>query len=654
MADQEARFAIVVGVDGADGADDLASSLQSLRDQMAADQAAVNQLQTALRRLQASGTASADVMKQLRDQLSAKRASLASAQEGYVKLGGSFGPIAKGAGEASASMGDLLQTLTPAGGLVGGLAGKAKAAIDAVGKSGLAGAVLLASVVILALAAAAAAGVVALVSFAVGAAGAARSSRLLAEASTGSAQGARELGAAVDVAAGKAALGRDKLGEMALAMSRAKLGGAALTSALSAVAVASATMGDAAGSALQGLAVKAQEAGKFIASALDFKGTGVDLSDVAGALATQLGIGFEAAEAAIKAGKVTVEQGLAALDAAVAKKLGGIAKRQLLDLQSQSKRAKENLSGLFADVKIEGFLGGMNQVLSLLDQSTASGRALKTISETALNPLLDAIGSKGSVANNFFRGMVIGALSFTIAVLKVRNAFRDAFGDTAGIDATGAAIQAGVLVFYALAAVVGLVAGLIYLLALPFIVVYDAIVNAAAPLGALGDAFQAAYDWVAGIDFAQLGSDIIQGLIDGVLGGLSGIASAFTSIAEAGMGALDSLMEFGSPSRAMRRRGGWAGQGYVGGVEAEQSNVESAMRDMVSIPTKDEAQSSGGAAAPVAARASASGGGGNTYHFTITNVKDAEQLREPSFLAKLVKAVEGATAAIGAPLPEAT
>src|SRR5262245_44174428 len=108
-ADQEARFAIELDVKGTQQSESLADALGRLKGQIQADQSAVTELQAAMRRLQQGGSVNIDTFKQLRNQLAAKKASLASAQEAYVKLGGTFGKMkeeVKGAGvkEAGASV----------------------------------------------------------------------------------------------------------------------------------------------------------------------------------------------------------------------------------------------------------------------------------------------------------------------------------------------------------------------------------------------------------------------------------------------------------------------------------------------------------------------------------------------------------------------
>src|SRR5215831_6221544 len=92
-ADQEARFAIELDVKGVQESESLADALGRLKAQIEADQSAVTELQAAMRRLQQGGAVNIDTFKELRNQLAAKKASLASAQESYVKLGGTFGKV---------------------------------------------------------------------------------------------------------------------------------------------------------------------------------------------------------------------------------------------------------------------------------------------------------------------------------------------------------------------------------------------------------------------------------------------------------------------------------------------------------------------------------------------------------------------------------
>src|SRR5262245_36320547 len=334
-ADQEARFAIELDVQGVQESESLADALSRLKAQIEADQSAVTELQAAMRRLQQGGSVNIDTFKQLRNQLAAKKASLSSAQEAYVKLGGTFGKVGKEAKVTGGGFEELLSSAQSTGGPLGQFAGIGGRLKGMLGKGGAAGAVLVLAAVIAALVVGAIAATVALAKFALVAADAAGSQRLLLVAATGGRVAADALATAIDGVAGRVAMARGQIEELALSLARSGLQGRALDAALSAVATTSTVMGQAAGSTLQGIADRARQARRFVLGFFDLQGTGLKLADVAAALAKRLNISFGAAQAAIQNGTVRVEDGLKALDAAVQAKFGKIAKAQLLGFNFQ-------------------------------------------------------------------------------------------------------------------------------------------------------------------------------------------------------------------------------------------------------------------------------------------------------------------------------
>ncbi|AUX25155.1 uncharacterized protein SOCEGT47_056990 [Sorangium cellulosum] len=374
MADQEARFAVDLSVTGADEAKDLGQALANLRDRIKADQAAINELQAAMRRLQGGSAVNVAVMRQLRDQLAAKRASLAAAQEAYVRLGGTFGDLRNAARASSAGLDDLLGVAQGAGGPVAGLAGRVAQLRGLLGRAGAAGAAVVLAAALVALVAGAVLATGALAAFALQAAGATREAQLLFDAVNAGAGADQRLAVQVELLAARVALARSQLNDMALALGRTRLQGRSLEAAFSAVATTTAVMGQAAGSVLQGIATEAARTRVFVLNAFSLDGTGLQLADVGRALARRMGVSFQTAMAAIQSGRVRVEEGLKALDDAVQAKFGKIARAQLLGFTAQIQRARENIGALFNDVKIEPFLRGLQGVLRLFDQNTVTGR----------------------------------------------------------------------------------------------------------------------------------------------------------------------------------------------------------------------------------------------------------------------------------------
>jgi hypothetical protein len=635
MADQEARFAIELDVKDQQESESLADALTRLRDQMKSDMAAVNELQAAMKRLQMGGSVNAAVFKDLRNQLAAKKASLASAQEAYVKLGGTFGQVKQAATSTGAGLEDLLGTAQGAGGPMGQLAGVAGRLKGLLGKGGAAGAALLLAAAIVAVVVGTVAAVVGLARFALAAADAARSQRLFLEAAVGGRVAADALTTQIDAVAGRVAMLRGPLEELALSLARSGLEGRALEAALSAVATTSTVMGQAAGSALQGIAERARQTRRFVLGAFDLQGTGLKLADVATALAKRLNTSFAAAQAAIQNGTVRVEEGLEALDDAVQAKFGKLARAQLLGFTFQIQKARENLGRIFAGVNVERFLEALHDVLSVLDQSTITGRALRAIAETALNPLFDALAKLGPIAKGFFQGMVIGALLVAISVLKVRNAFREVFGaDVASnIDWIKTAMLVGAGAVGAFVAILGLLAAALAIVVGPFALVAYAAYKA--------------YNALLGIPWSSAGTFIVDGLVGGITAGVGRVIAAVRGLGQSAMATLKSTLGIASPSKVFAEFGGHTAEGFAQGVEGGSPRVGEAVGSMVAMPSRPSGESR---AANVQSKS-----GGNTYNFYISGVKDAEELKDPSFLARLTEALEGAALHAGAPLePEAT
>lgn len=89
------------------------------------------------------------------------------------------------------------------------------------------------------------------------------------------------------------------------------------------------------------------------------------------------------------------------------------------------------------------------------------------------------------------------------------------------------------------------------------------------PLGLLISAFMAVWPYLAGLGprFAQLGRDMIAGLIDGVLGMLSKLKSTVTDVASKAAGWFKDVLGIRSPSRVFMAFGGHTMGGLALGIE---------------------------------------------------------------------------------------
>lgn len=267
------------------------------------------------------------------------------------------------------------------------------------------------------------------------------------------------------------------------------------------------------------------------------------------------------------------------------RRLGGadVAARRLLSLDVQATKLKESFARLFGDLPIEGLLRAMKDVVDLFSQSTATGRALKVVIESIFGPMLTDVGRLSPLVKRFFQGMVISILLAAIAVLRLRNWFRETFGDSqlfANLDALDVAMKGGMLVMSLLAGVaITLAAALalvligVALLVLPFVLMGYAIYKGIEAIGEL-------YDWITGIDWGTAGSSLIEGLVRGLESGRDWVVQTVRGIALDATAALTSALGIASPSRVFAELGRQIPRGLAVGIEAEASLADGAVEDL--------------------------------------------------------------------------
>lgn len=614
MADATARFAIVLDAN-AGPAENMAAALERLRVKIQQDTAELARLQAALKNLQQGTSVNIEAQKALQTQITAKKGELAAAQEQYIAMGGTFQEIPKATAAASAGLGEVAGAATAVGGPVGGLAARGQQLTAALGKGGVAGAALALVAVLVIVLGAAVAATVAIAAFALRAADAARSAGILRDAAAGSAKAGAELGAVVSRLARHLATPREELEGLANDLARTGLSGRALELAFGAIAMTSAVMGNAAGSALQGIVDRSRMAKRFLVSALDLKGTGLALQDVGAALAKRLGISVQSALAALYNGQVKLEDGLSAMDDAVKAKFGAAAARQLLAFPVQIAKARENLTRLFAGVNIEPFLQGLARVLSLLDETSITGKALKAIFETLLNPLFAAIGEQGGMVRTFFQGMVIAALIVAINLIRLRNSFRETFGGAKGdILSVRNALKAGEYALYGIVVVVAMLTALFVVLALvmglvalPFILagatIAAVIYGIVALAGLMSSAFHSAFEGLRNLDLATLGWNLVTGFVNALFSGAGLVATAAANLARSALSAIKSTLGIASPSKEAGKLAGFTAQGFSDEIDASAPGVQASMSDAFTLPSGgSRGSSAAAAAAPAGAR----------------------------------------------------
>lgn len=580
-------------------------SLESLREEVYQATSELRRMESAMRSLRSSTSASASTMGKLRDQIGAQRARVAGLQERYVQLGGDFKRANRAGGEQIGIFERLIGATEGLGGSAGESAGRVRQLQEGLGKLGGRGGAIVAVLTVLGVLLY---GVAAkLAATGIAAANAARDFFLLAKAATGSAFQAGQLGAAVERVSRLVPTAKAELQGMALELGRAGLQGRALEDALGAAAVAGSTLGAEVGGKILDLVKKWQAAGKAMATAMDFEGAGVSLNEVASAMAGNLGISFDEARKRILEGKASVEEGLEALNRAVRAKLGGTAQEQLLSLGAQAQRAKANLGEIFAGVEVGPFLRALQSLLGMLDASTASGRMLRAMARTILQPLIDSATEAMPTIKAFVGGFIEAMGQFTANVRRAQK-WLDQF-DAPGLPPLLSAAQVGKAIFAGLAVVLGVVYGafklvgfVLGLLLAPFKGVAHLVKLAISALmglpAAASGAASAVSDFVSeGVaslgDFAssalQAGSDFVAGIIEGITGKAGELVSAVSDLASKAVGAFKSKLDIKSPSGVMRREAREIPAGGVEGIKDGEDEFQRAAENMISIPAGESA-----------------------------------------------------------------
>lgn len=510
---------------------------------------------------------------------------LAENQSKYLALGGDMtkmGDKVKGGLDKAAEGADL------AGGSVGGLKAKFEA-LKALGPAGVVAAIV---ITVVALSVALAKATFDLTRFAVEAGDAARSMGILMEAAAGSAKGGKELGGMVGRLRRDFAGSREEIAGMVLELRRSGLQGVHLEKTVRAVGIATKTMGEAAGGILKGLIDRGALTKRFVLNPFDLRGTGLEFNDVAKELAKMTGRTIGTVKGAMQNGMVKLTDGIAALEAATKAKFGDLAKRQLIALPEQIARAKENLKAIFSGVDVDKFLGKLASVLDLLDETTTTGKILRTLAKTIFQPLIDFAGSSVlPMIRTFFIGASIAILDLSIVTLKAYIWFKKTFGDVGlfkGVDAAAIAFTAGKVAVYAFVVGVGILMAVFAALGTLFAQITAPIWQFQAAVAATIASAVAMKEKIASVlggtadTTKDAGNDAAKGIADGIKDGQPAVNAAMKDLAKGGKEAFESELQIASPSKVMKATAKIGiGGGVVAGVDASRPMVEQSMSRLV-------------------------------------------------------------------------
>jgi hypothetical protein len=502
---------------------------------------------------------------------------------------------------------------------------------------GAAGAALAFSVALLAAGAAA-------VVLGVGAAGAARDARILADALTGTSALGAEFDAVVTQLASKVPMARTQIADLARELNLMKLGRRDMQAGLTAIAITTSAIGDSAGNVIKGVVQSSAAMKRFTLGARDMwgeytglAGSGLKKADVLSALAKQLGVGQLEAERQLRLGRVKLKDGLRALEAAAQTRFGKTISAQMLSVNTQFSKAKENLAGMLTGVDMEPALNGLKELLSIFDENTVTGSVLKTVLQEAFGGMSKALGVLLPLGKDFFLEMLIGALQMYLAIRPIARQIRDWIEPF--LTAENAAL-AGKIAIYGIAAAFGLVAIAALAAAAAIMLPFALAIGAVYLIGA---GVSAAWDWLIN-DAAEAGANLIDSFVGMLTGGVGRAMDAAKDLASSVAKAFKGALGIASPSKLFQSYGRFTVQGFAEGVEQEAPQAQGAVDEM-------SPDAPGGAGRGGIARL----GGGTVVNITMGDVyfagKKATEEERGGLLDFLNEQLQIATNAVGAGQP---
>jgi hypothetical protein len=500
--------------------------------------------------------------------------------------------IVKGLDEQVGKLGSLMGKAQEAGGPVGALAGK----LQGLAKGGVVGVVVALAV---ALAAVAVAGVVAAVSlarYALVASDAARSSQLLSAAAAGSGSAGWELETVVDQLSNKIPQARQKTAEWARELTLAGIAGRDMQRALTTMGMVASAVGDQAAGKIKGIAEASRSAQKLMLGARDrfgefasLAGTGVKAADIYAAVAKSMRTSIPEAKRMVDAGIVPFKRGLEALEAAAETRFGPIVARQMMSLDTQITKLKENIGRLFGGANIENFLVALKTVTDLFDTNTATGFVLKEVFTEVFTSLANVAAKVMPYVKTMIMGAAFAVIMFATYAKRLAKGFQETFGGSlAGVDKMKMAfIIGGGLVGGLIGGILGLAAAFVLLGAvaliatapiwIPFALAAVVIYATVKAITAVIDEAKSLGKELEQIDLGAAAENIMNSLIDGIKAKIQDVKDVITDVGAAITGAFDTKMEIESPSKVMTRRANWVVDPLVTVPEDRAGEVRSAI-----------------------------------------------------------------------------
>lgn len=549
MADAVAQFGIEFTDESGPAIASFKGNAEDLRKELDAEQSALSAMQRSLKQLQGGTVVSVEQFRKLKQQIADQKTHVASLASRNIQLGVSFKASNVEQRNAVTGLESLKAGIAGADGPLGSISSKVLGLTSKLGRAGLVGVVVIAAAAVIALGVAIAAAAYAIGKFAVSNADAYRSESLMLQALTkipdwwGRAAGkADQLMASTNIMAATYGLARSQVMGFTTQLYQQGYRGAVLQRALESTSIAVAAFGG-----------DTEKANRYMA-----------------AMSWQFGY---------------LGKGSAAFAARVKHDLGDLATRQALGLSKQMATLKQNLGALFQGVKIEGFLRGLNLVLSQFSETTISGQILKRLIENLFSPLGKAEGL-GLIVKHMIQDMIYWVLlaqtkwlEFQIVIQKVQNAI-EGLGPRGQIimQALGGIGDALIAPFKWAAEQV---AWILFTFPMAVIKIGPYLWQAAKIIWTnLKAIFTHGWDGIGGY--------ILEGLANGIAEKSALVWNAAKGLATGLVKVIKTVLGIHSPSLVMRMQvGNQIPAGVAVGVRAGIPQVRAAVREMAAVPVAE-------------------------------------------------------------------
>jgi hypothetical protein len=579
VATETAKFALECedGISVAAGSAE--ESLLKLQNQINRDQKALVAMKAAMRQMQSSGAVDIDAYRKLQKEIDATQGSIGKARAAFVNLGGVLGKkykLAKppkvepvGVDAFISALERLPGPLSYVGKAARGVQSMVVGLTEAVG---VAGAVVLGVVAVLALlvavlaavAVATAKATVELLRYAAAQSDAMRSERLRLEGLGTlrrwmrlTAEDATQMNESINTVAASVALPRSQVAAFGEDLQRMGIRGRAGEDALWSLSTAMAVQGERGARRLMPLIRMAGHS----------------------------------------------EKAMANLRARVDKEIGGISRAMMRSLPMLSTKLRESFQALFEGINIEPLLTGLYRLSQLFSQNTQTGRALKEIMEALLEPLIGELGGATPALERLFEELVILALEFAIVLVDVETAIYRAFGPRilGRLLESQGAMEVVRVALIALAAPAAVLLGVFVVLTLMVIGVVTALMMFAEWLylgyqaaRQFGEGLARLYELFSSASWADVGRGMIDGLISGLTSGVTRLRAAVTGVATDARAAFRDALGIHSPSTVFAQLGLAIPQGIAEGVEAGSPEATGAVGGMMSTTVNNVSSVRGG------------------------------------------------------------